>query len=1029
MPQTAKRALAMLTTAALLTLLTALATAQSGTVPKQLDPPPQDQGLPYTRSARSVALAKIKNQIGVFAGSRYAYVKGYKVRLDDTNLLRGDALLQDGQIYVPSVFAGILTLKEITPDKAPNYLADRWVYTLNRPDYTPSAGVRTIQVKGKPWVALADVARQRGLKVYQHPRGLLLIGETEIGFGKDEQPLLDSVIALFDTPEKYADPAIAARYIPRLKAQGMWTEHATATPEQLKTLAGPEAEWPETPRNEYDFTGFNRTLLGSKVPAPGIYPRLLFSPEDLPALRQRIKASKVMQMSMIEIETLLKKSWWDPATPVGRDFLKLAHGENVTPSGGIYNSHINYPTNCLVTMALYCMLTGDDAHGKLAADALYNYYKFLEPKIDEQLATSDSEFGSTVDGAYSSSTQWRGMHGLVAHMDLPFALDFGGKWMSAGQKDLLRRVIAKATYGRRTGGGDGPRRAWRDINHVTWHLTHYLAVASIEGLEGFDPEACASGAELARDFLEWGIDKNGEMFEGNGKNGGGLQFEILTMIALARRGDNLWGHPHLRKMLAAQVYTTAPNGKATLSSGTWGGGAMEKESVLEIRSFYPGDKAADYLLTQGFPSLDPATLDLEAYRAKVEKNHQQLRLPGPTYCGMTRGFLFDSDWQPTSRAELKLPLDWSTPVHGILSTASDATPDATWLCLYVRANHYIGAGHHHADVGMFYMSGLGVNWVTESPFIKSYDGRFHNEVLIDGRAEPNGSPAHGKYLGATLAPQGALGAADLSYAYSWRWNTQVDSWTRNNLGNEDETQDTRWEVEPDPEILKIFTGTDRYKMRIWWPTSNYANWLPTLRTSWNPVRYALRSAGVVRGNHPYAVVVDDVKKDDQPHLYQWTVMLGSGVWQADVKGLTDGQLALGWRDSHKAGQEERLKTAAGEPLLLVCALEPAANGDSSLPLIKVETAADGFSDPGKPKAPYDRLAINFRGTQMNAKVLMIPVRHGEPFPRVSFDAARGVAHVAWRDQTDELRFTQGSGGRTSLAVSRDGQEILKSRLQ
>ena len=44
--------------------------------------PPQDQGLPYTRTAEKFALAKIKDTVAVFAGSRYAWVYGHKVRLD-----------------------------------------------------------------------------------------------------------------------------------------------------------------------------------------------------------------------------------------------------------------------------------------------------------------------------------------------------------------------------------------------------------------------------------------------------------------------------------------------------------------------------------------------------------------------------------------------------------------------------------------------------------------------------------------------------------------------------------------------------------------------------------------------------------------------------------------------------------------------------------------------------------------------------------------------------------------------------------
>ena len=91
--------------------------------------PPQDQGLPYTRSAQKFAVAKIKDTVAVFAGSRYAWVHGFKVRLDDVNW-HDEAVLRDGKIYVPAAFAGVLDLAEVKPAPAPNYLADRWVYSL-----------------------------------------------------------------------------------------------------------------------------------------------------------------------------------------------------------------------------------------------------------------------------------------------------------------------------------------------------------------------------------------------------------------------------------------------------------------------------------------------------------------------------------------------------------------------------------------------------------------------------------------------------------------------------------------------------------------------------------------------------------------------------------------------------------------------------------------------------------------------------------------------------------------------------------
>ena len=399
------------------------------------------------------------------------------------------------------------------------------------------------------------------------------------------------------------NPDLAIKYIPWLNTQKKWTDHAKATPEQLELLEkGPEKEWSTVPNSEFNFSGFNFKLLGSKVPAPGIYPRLLFSPEDIPMMQNQVKSNKAAMKSMVEIEFLLGKSWLNEASSDGKIFNLLASGDVAKirsqmdpPVEGpavyavprltkdhqpvIFNTHINYVTNCLSTMALYALLTNNDQLGKKTAAAIVTYFKLIEPNVEKHLRTSDSEFGATFDGGNHSTTHWRGMHGVIPHMDMAFALDFSGKWMTPEQKKFMQNLIAKTTYGRRTGGGDGPRRAWRDINHVTWHLTHLISLAAIEGLDGFDPEGYASGAELTRDFLDWGIDRNGQVFESNGKSGGGIQFEFLSMVILARRGDNLFGHPHLRKLLEAQTEITTPNSERTVTSGTWSGGPLAAQTV------------------------------------------------------------------------------------------------------------------------------------------------------------------------------------------------------------------------------------------------------------------------------------------------------------------------------------------------------------------------------------------------------------------------------------------------------------------
>ena len=1039
--------------------------------PEVIPAPPQDQGLPYTRSARQFGLAKIKGSIAVCAGSRYAYVYGYKVRLDEGDLRHGEAVLKDGQIYVPARFAAVLDLKSVQPPAPPAYLANKWVYTLGLPT---AASVATVSIEGKPYVELAGLAAAKGLKVSQQPGGLLLIGAREITFGPPEAVLLETVITLFDTPDKFADPDLATKYIPTLQRQGKWTDHVKVTPEQLAVLNGPAPTWPTAPKSAYDLSGFNEKLLGSKVPPPGVYPRVLFSPEDVPMLAARVKSSKLGEMSLIEMEYLFKHTWWDPATSDGQVFAKLSSGHlaglewdvppgtspNLYPAlfkgqkPDIFNTHVAYVPECLTSMALYCLLTGDDEHGRQAAAAIANWYKLREPLVDELDALSDSEFGSSYtrpDGSIVASngsgaeTTWRTVQGAVSHMNLGLSLDFAGKWMTPEEKDAMRRIIVKSTYGRRPYGQDGSQR-FRDVNWVAWDLPPFLALSAIEGLEGFDPEAYESDCETVRCFCDWGIDESGVVYESNGKTPGSLRFESLAMVALARRGENLWGHPHWRKFLQAQVQMTSPTGRVTVNSGTqyspYSRQNLSWEFVDHVKAFFPGDRAADYLMGRGDllggKADDSARewmigdFDPQAYRQEVSKL-RRLRLPGITYPGFVRGVLYDTDFEPTSRADLNLPLDFIAPVHGVFSSYSDRSREAAWINMIVRPDHYIGAGHHHADAGMIHFSGAGVDWFTQSPFDQAYDGKYFNLVQVDGHSEAENLTgvntvynAAAKFLGGQTQPSAASAVADLTEAYSYRWLTQPNPiWS-------DQVKELPWEMEPSARILHMFAGTAREKMRFWWPTYTYCNYIATSRAPFNPMQYVFRTAALVRGPHPYGLVADDLKKDANTHLYQWAAMLNGGVWKADVPGLAPGQTALAYRagDPNLAVKFDQpaIVPQSGEPLLLVCALGLEQSGQPGLPLFQVESA-DGPPDrKGQPQF-YNRLLVNARGAEERFKVLLIPMRLGDEPPKVSFDAASDSAKVAWKDQADTLEFRVDSGvdQRTRVTVSRDGAALLQAR--
>lgn len=1036
--------------------------AAPSSLPPALPIPPQDQGLPYSRTGQSTALEIIRGYSGLFAGSRYGVVQGHRVRLSDSDAIGGEAIQRNDRLFVPAGFASLLAADDLNAPPVPTDLAPlapRWVYSPREllpagstmpAGFSPASGVATLASHGVMYCDAAAEAEAHGLKASWHSRGLLLIGKTAFDFTKLTPVQLDAIITVFDTPEKLADPGIATRHIPILAAQGAWQDHARFTPAALALYDAPESDWPSEPESAYSLDNFKAELLGSEVPPPGVYPRLLFSERDLPQFRKGLAENVIGRMSLIEVEELFRKSWWDPTTDDGKAFDKLASGDfsdadfygaaGRTTAGlpskmdgqktGIFNTHVNYLTNCLSTMELYCLLKGNDALGAKAASASVNLLSRLgERGVDEMLAASDSENGVAPGPAHAAATGWRAMGGVVSHWDLPFLLDFGGKWMSASQKDTMRRIIAKATYGRRDTHQAGPV-SWRENNHATWHSSNFLAAMAIEGLPGCDPELFPEAIRHTRAFLDYGIDSSGQIFESNGKNGGGINFQVLNMIALARRGHNMWGHPHWRKLLEAQVQNTSPDGNVTVSGGTFSGSRFALQTIMNIKGFYPGNRCADYLLKLNYPDLDLANTDLEKYRQEVgEGKIRALRLVGPTYSGWTRSLLYDTDWQPTTRADLKLPLTFETPEHGILSAYSDAAPEATWLNLQVRSNQYYGAGHHHNDAGMIHFSSGGVNWLHESPFATSYSGRFHNQVCVDGRASfEDGWAAPGKYLGATVHKDAAFAACDLAYSYSWVWMNQAPAgaW---DMGDPRINRD--WELETHPTAVKYFKGTQHWKMRPWWPSYLFSNWYPVLRSPWNPMRACFRTAGLVRGPHPYALVADDLKKDEQSHEYQWRGMLDQGVVKADVPGLPPGWLAL--VNPGNKPHPEKIESGGPRPsvipdkdapLLLVVPLATGENGNAGEAVVDAGVRDDGPKDNNGNPTYYNCLTLTRSGTEARFRILLLPSKMGEPLPQVAqMDHRMGIT-FSWGEQKDEILFTEGRDFRTRVSIHRDGSQIV-----
>ncbi len=78
-----------------------------------------------------------------------------------------------------------------------------------------------------------------------------------------------------------------------------------------------------------------------------------------------------------------------------------------------------------------------------------------------------------------------------------------------------------------------------------------------------------------------------------------------------------------------------------------------------------------------------------------------------------------------------------------------------------------------------------------------------------------------------------------------------------------------------------------HKSELPWMSMPWSD-LPYWQTSWkgsekwiprSPVQRAFRTAGLIRGKHPYVLIVDDIQKDASPHVYQWGMTLEDDLVQ------------------------------------------------------------------------------------------------------------------------------------------------------
>ena len=214
----------------------------------------------------------------------------------------------------------------------------------------------------------------------------------------------------------------------------------------------------------------------------------------------------------------------------------------------------------------------------------------------------------------------------------------------------------------------------------------------------------------------------------------------------------------------------------------------------------------------------------------------------------------------------------------------------------------------------------------------------------------------------------------------------------------------------------------------------------------------------------HVLVIDDIKKDDKEHLYEFAMPMQLDVELVSIKQLVDvkqesGPLNLGFNslsDARTQGEYDvvlgdktmkrnmddvestqggilivgKFTPQKGNPQLLVRVLE---SSEAAIPNMEPNPRLETFENI-KTEDMHQfylrsmdlakRLVLPSRSVSPNFKVLLFPYLQGEETPKTLWNNDRTVLMVSWKDQQDVFTFSKATDGHTITRLTRDGKVVF-----
>jgi hypothetical protein len=755
----------------------------------------------------------------------------------------------------------------------------------------------------------------------------------------------------------------------------------------------------------------------SPPPAPGIHPRIYFNPEDLPTIRERLHQQRLPRMRMEALRGRLlqlspRREDWE-GLPYGarefesaqKEFLdrgiriyrrmgyhgpwvggwvnELAEGND--PEGLVghwhhYSSESNrrYLMHLMPYEAFRCLVDEDEAAAQRLAAALVTICRLFSQHLDV--------YGE-------SQPDWQNIYWALSSDSIGVTYDWLFPYMTESQRAEVREFIAAVTRGKTFIGLDHlPAYPGNTTNWINIHMTLLSLVLSIEGEAGFDEGVYQRCIEGLRKWVYVANGPDGAPFEGYTKS----TYAPQWLVVAAKRGHPFIGTQWSKNVLRRYALGMMLPWEAHCVYET---GINATRDVAPFKYAYPNDPVIDLFYGHSVkgalvPDGQPGWVGTRSSYAPWWPDIAICEDP----MGMSEeaGYDFDSHFDEVmdllrSSGE---PTTYYSDYRGVMTTRTAWGRNATFLFFEPRN---VPGGHTWDSRNDFVLASHGRLWGNRPTATEGSSSR-RSVILVDGKGQGH-QCVQGRTVALSDRPEATFCVGDARWAYQFA------------AGHPDRDEPVRFT----PNDSRLHPSPLPWMSKPWsylpaWTSGKkggdrHGHWRKHLAMA-----TAFRTIGLVKGAHPYIVLVDDYRQDDEPHRYDWLMQVPD-----DVRLVASGRNDDGTFDL-MLGDEQ------GRRLLLRVL---AAGDGADVPEDMVAGARlETYEVEGRGRvSKFQRVVLPVMAVNGHYKILLFPYREGDPLPQVK-EMGTGMV-VDWDGRQDEIGFHLGDDGRTRLSIRCHGGELVR----